>query len=171
MEFKKKIYYLLYQFAMYLPNTDSYINLFSKQIRAFCVKRFCRKVGTNVNIQRKAVISKDFSIGDNSGIGEDSIVGKYTIIGDNVMMGPQCCIYTRNHRHDYISKPMIEQGMEEWRPVTIGNDVWIGNRVIILPGVKIGNGVIIGAGAVVCKDVPDFVIVGGSPAKILKYRK
>lgn len=171
MKIKRIVCYLMYQFATYLPNTDSPVNLFSKQIRAFCVKGFCDKVGRNVNIQRKAIISKNFSIGDNSGIGEDSIVGKYTTIGDNVMMGPQCCIYTRNHRHDYINIPMIEQGMEEWKPVTIGNDVWIGYRVTILPGVKIGNGVIIGAGAVVCKDVPDFSIIGGNPAKVLKSRK
>ena len=53
----------------------------------------------------------------------------------------------------------------------IGNDVWIGARVIVLPGCKtIGNGVIIGAGAVVTKDIPDYAIVGGNPAKILKYR-
>ena len=53
----------------------------------------------------------------------------------------------------------------------IGNDVWIGSRVTILPGVKIGNHVIIGASAVVTKDVPDYAIVGGNPARILKMRK
>ena len=56
------------------------------------------------------------------------------------------------------------------RPVTIGNDVWIGAEVIILPGVSIGNGAIIAAGAVVNKDVEDYAIVGGVPAKLIKYR-
>ncbi len=170
MDFKRNFYYLLYKFAMYLPNTDSHINLFSKQIRGFCVNAFCKKGGKNINIQRKAIISKDITIGDNSGIGENSIIGKYTTIGANVMMGPQCYIYTRNHRHDDTNVDMIEQGMEKWKPVNIGNDVWIGSRVTILPGVNIGNGVIIGAGAVVCKDIPDFTIVGGNPAKIIKHR-
>ena len=55
-------------------------------------------------------------------------------------------------------------------PVIIGNDVWIGANVVILPGVTIGNGVIIAAGAVVSKDVPDYAIVGGVPAKVIKYR-
>ena len=55
--------------------------------------------------------------------------------------------------------------------VIIGDDVWIGTRVIILPGVRVGTGSIIGAGAVVTKDVPDYAIVGGVPAKIIKFRK
>lgn len=55
--------------------------------------------------------------------------------------------------------------------VVIGNDVWIGMRSIIMPGVKIGNGVVIGAGAVVTKDIPDYAVVGGVPAKIIRFRK
>lgn len=54
--------------------------------------------------------------------------------------------------------------------VTIGNDVWIGTRVIIMGGVKIGNGAVIGAGAIVTKDVPDYAIAVGVPAKVVKYR-
>lgn len=110
-------------------------------------------------------------IGNHSGIGEGSIISKYTRIGDNVMMGPQCYIYTRNHRHDNIDIPMIKQGVEDWKPVTIEDDVWIGSRVTILPGVHIGKGVIIGAGSVVTKDIPPYTIVAGNPAKIVKYRK
>ena len=57
------------------------------------------------------------------------------------------------------------------QPITIGDDVWIGRRVMLLPGVSIGKGAVIGAGAVVTKDVPEFAVVGGVPAKIIKWRK
>ena len=87
------------------------------------------------------------------------------------MIGPEVIIYTQNHSFDRIDIPMCEQGFQEECKVEIGNDVWIGARVIILPGVKIGNGCVIGAGAVVTKDVPDYCVVGGNPAKILKVRK
>ena len=74
------------------------------------------------------------------------------------------------HKFDDCSIVMRKQGFQETKPVFIGNDVWIGGRVTILPGVHIGNHSIIGAGSVVTKDVPDNVIVGGAPAKVIKLR-
>lgn len=62
------------------------------------------------------------------------------------------------------------QGTEEKKMVTIGNDVWIGQRVTIMPGVTIGDGCIIATNAVVTKDVPPYSVVGGVPAKVLKSR-
>ena len=63
------------------------------------------------------------------------------------------------------------QGFATEKPVLIADDVWIGARVIILPGVRIGTGAVIGAGAVVTKDMPDYSVVGGNPARVLKMRK
>lgn len=87
-------------------------------------------------------------------------------IGDYVMIGPGVLISTVNH-------PLSPMGRRRHlgiaKPVTIGNDVWIGGNAVILPGVNIGNNVIIAAGAVVTKDIPDNCIAGGVPAKIIKY--
>lgn len=92
------------------------------------------------------------------------------VIGNNVMMGPDVVILTHSHNIDRVDVPMGQQG--SWvRKVTIGNDVWIGMRSIIMPGITIGDGAIIGAGAVVTKDVPDYAVVGGVPARIIRFRK
>ncbi len=86
-------------------------------------------------------------------------------IGDYVMIGPNTMISTVNH-------PMTPMGRRKHlaivKPVKIGNDVWIGGNVTILPGVTIGNNVVVAAGAVVTKDVPDNTLVGGVPAKVIK---
>ena len=66
---------------------------------------------------------------------------------------------------------MNQQGNQKEQPVTIMDDVWIGARAIILPGVTIGQGAIVAAGAVVTKDVPPFAIVGGVPARLIDYRE
>jgi len=87
------------------------------------------------------------------------------------MMGQDVVVFSINHEFDRTDIPMIKQGFQENQPVIIGNDVWIGDRVIILPNVKIGDGVIIGAGSVVAKSIPEFAIVVGNPAKVIKYRK
>ena len=171
-----KIYlcYILYQlFGRYLPNNDGYMSkLFcSKYIRAALVKGFTGSKSRNLYINKNAEISRFLVIGHNSGIGANSVIGRSTVIGNDVMMGPGCRLYTRNHSFERIDIPMNKQGVQDFKPIVIGNDVWIGDSVIILPGVHIGSGSIIGAGAVVTKDVPDYAIVGGNPAKILKYRK
>ena len=121
-------------------------------------------------LKRGANFSTKLSLGDNSGVGKRASLQGTVTIGNDVMMGPDCIIYTVNHCFDSIDVPMIKQGFYPEEPVEIGDDVWIGGRVTILPGVKIGNHVIIAAGAVVTKDVPDYAIVGGVPAKILKFR-
>lgn len=86
-------------------------------------------------------------------------------IGDYVMIGPNTMISTVNH-------PMTPMGRRKHlavaKPVTIGNDVWIGGNVTILPGVTIGNNVVIAAGAVVTKDIPDNTLAGGVPARPIR---
>ena len=124
-----------------------------------------------MNIETDAKFSTSVQLGNYSGLGEHCRIHGKVIIGDYVMMGPDCVIYTRNYRFDRCDIPMCQQGFSPEKEVVIGNDVWIGGRVTIMPGVQIGSGAIIAAGAVVTKDVPDYAIVGGCPAKVIKYRK
>ena len=156
--------------ANVFPQNHSKINIGQKCIRAFCGKLFLMKCGKNVNIQKNTRFSHKCTIGDNSGIGENSILYGPVYIGDDVMMGPEIIIYTQNHEFSSLDKPMRLQGYQDVKPVIIGNDVWIGGRVIILPGVQIGNGAVIGAGAVVTKNVPQYAVVAGNPASVKKYR-
>ncbi|GEB76840.1 maltose acetyltransferase domain-containing protein [Sporolactobacillus inulinus] len=86
-------------------------------------------------------------------------------IGDHCMFGPGVHIYTAAHP---LNAALRISGVEFGKPVTIGNNVWIGGRAVINPGVTIGNNVVIGSGSVVTKDVPDNVAIGGNPARIIK---
>lgn len=162
------IYYI---FAQYLPASTNRYFRWCRSIRYFCVKRCFDKCGKEVNVEKGARFGtgKGIVIGDHSGIGVNCSIHGPLTIGDNVMMGPEVVVLTNSHRFDKVDIPMNMQGTDS-DPVVIGNDVWIGTRAIILPGVTIGSGVIIGAGAVVTKDIPDFAVVGGVPAKIIYYR-
>jgi len=97
-----------------------------------------------------------------------STIGKL-VIKDGVIAGPYLKIFTANH--NYKSKEAIPyDGKILLDPVLINDNVWIGGNVTIVPGITIGEGAVIGAGAVVTKNVPDYAIVGGNPAKIIGYR-
>ena len=158
--------------ARFLPASTTIWKFFtSKQIRRFLVRHFVTYAGNDINIEHGALFSRHIRIGNNSSIGINAFISHPGVsIGDNVMMGRDVMIYTVNHGHNLTDIPMIEQGKTEIRPVKIGNDVWIGARVIILPGVNIGDGVILAAGSVVTKDVPSYTIVAGTPAKIVKKK-
>lgn len=94
--------------------------------------------------------------------------GAKVTIGDNAFIAPNVGIYTAGHPLDEGQR---NQGLEYAYPVTIGNSVWIGAGVNILPGVTIGNNVVVGSGSVVTKDVPDNCVVAGNPATIKKHLK
>ena len=163
--------FLFDHLANKLPSSVARGGRHFKKLRADLARVYCRHVGENVNIEPHAYFNHALSIGDNSGIGSYSELYGEIQIGNDVMMGTHCIIYSRNHDFSRTDIPMWKQGFSAVKPVIIGDDVWIGGRVTILPGVHVGNGVVIGAGAVVTKDVPDYAVVGGNPAKVLKSRK
>lgn len=130
------------------------------------------------------VVLCNVSLGDFSYVAENSklnsvVVGKYCSIGPGVLMGlgihpsgvfvsthPVFFSIDNGSGISFVKKTLFD----EIKPITIGNDVWIGAGAIVLDGVSIGDGAIVAAGAVVTKDVPAFAVVGGVPAKIIKYR-
>ena len=162
---------IYYSFAKHLPPSTSGIRIGQKAIRGFCGKLMLKSCGKKVNIEKGAIFSARASLGDYSGIGINARINGTCTIGEKVMMGTDVVVITRNHAFDRTDIPMMDQGFEEERPVVIGNDVWIGDRVMILPGVHVGEGAILAAGAVVTKDVPAYASVGGVPARVIKMRK
>ena len=163
-----------YGIAKHLPTNETKLfGKLSRAIRETVTRRIFKHSGLTFNINRGAYFGTgiNVSIGNNSSIGRDCQLANDVSIGDDVMMAPEVAIFSVGHETSDTSIAMRLQGNMAPKPVSIGNDVWIGQRVMIMPGVNIGNGVIIAAGTIVTKDVPDFAVVGGNPAKIIKQRK
>lgn len=85
--------------------------------------------------------------------------------GDNVFIAPNCGFYTAGHPIDAVER---NKGLEYARPIAVGNNVWIGAGVSVLPGVSIGDNCVIGAGSVVVKDIPPYSLAVGNPCRIIK---
>lgn len=164
------VYYTL---ANKLPNNNKYIN-WGVRIRRFLINNIFFTVGKNVNIARNVYFGRGdkLSIGNNSGIGEGTYITLLdkVIIGNDVMISPQVMILTGGHKTNDVDVLLRKQPQLK-APVIIEDNVWIGSRAILLPGIRISTGSVIAAGAVVTKDVPPFSISGGVPAKVIKYRE
>lgn len=171
MELRRIIGKILYNgLGKHMPLSDSRFSFGSKKVRALCGKLILDRCGDHVNIEKGAQFSAAVSLGDNSGIGVNALIASGVTIGKDVMMGPECMIFTANHGMEHNGTAMWRQPHEEMKPVVIGDDVWIGARVTILPGVHIGDGCVIGAGSVVTKNVEPYSIVGGNPARVIRKR-
>ena len=171
LSLKKKISYILYNMiAKQLPRTYMPYSLGSKYIRYFLVKSFIDKCGENVKIQSGVLLSPSIELGDNCEINENVRIRSNIKIGNDVLLAPSVSLLSVNHTFTNIEIPIREQG-ENGGFIVIGDDVWIGTNAIVLPNIIIGNHVIVGAGTIVAKNIPDYAIVVGNPAKIIRYRK
>lgn len=163
---------IYYAVAWHFPTQPMPGWRFGYWLRRILIRHIAARCGRDVIVKHRAYLgsAKGLVIGDRTQLGHNSRIDHSVTFGNDVMMGPDVVIMTNSHAFDRLDVPMIAQGALERRPVVIGDDVWIGTRVIIMPGVKIGSGSIIGAGSVVTKDVPELAIVGGVPARVVKYR-
>lgn len=116
-------------------------------------------------------IGKGIKVGDNVGMGEYCHYGCAggIEIGDDTIVGIYVTMHSENHVFDDIAKPIRSQGVSH-KGIKIGRDCWIGAKVTVLDGAIVGNGCVVAAGAVVRGTFPDNCIIGGVPARILKYR-
>ena len=145
---------------------------FGASLRRFLAGRILEQCGRDVTIERGCHFGsgRHIRLGDRSGIGINAEVYPHVTIGRNVMMAPDVLLITENHKFTDTAIPMRDQGYFDFRPITVEDDVWIGQRAIILPGVTLGQGCVVGAGAVVSKDVPPYAVAVGNPARVVKSR-
>jgi maltose O-acetyltransferase len=143
------------------------------RLRAAFWRGWTRKVGEKsyISYNVKLECPERISIGRNTRIKNNCILDGHggLEIGDDVLLGFQSVIMTSTHRFRDAATPIRLQGHDR-KPVRIGNDAWVGARVIIQPGVTVGNGAVVGSAAVVTKDVPPFAVVAGVPARVMGRR-
>lgn len=130
--------------------------IFGSVGEGFCIEQpFQCDMGYNTHIGKKFFANYNLVILDSAKV----------TIGDNVFLGPDCGIYTTGHP---VNVKQRVEGIEYAMEVKIGNNVWVGGGVKIMPGVTIGDNSIIGSGSIVTKDIPAGVIAVGCPCKVLK---
>ncbi len=133
-------------------------------------------IGNNVVIARNSVISckgGDIEIGDNSNISLNCMIHseKSVVIGKNNLWAAYCYVIGGgNHDFDRIDIPIVQQGSHV-KGIVMNEDIWLGAGVRILDGCNIGRGVVVGAGSLVTKDIPDWHLAAGSPARIIRDRR
>jgi maltose O-acetyltransferase len=166
----RKLYYAAY--LIFLRNTPEDFrpySLFFPKLRSLFVSFYLNECGVKLRVKSGAEISPFCSVGDFSELGTRCLIQSNVTIGNHVIMGPDVKIYSRNHKSERTDVPVQSQG-KEYFETRIGDDVWIGANVIILPGVTIGDHSIIAAGSVVTKNIEAYSVTGGVPAKLIKKR-
>jgi len=174
----KGFIFTIYKFFLPLSNR---IKVYQNQLNVmYCLTRF-KSVGENVVFfpSESRIFYENISIGDDVFLGTNALIMATNLshisIGSKVMFGPNVSLIAGNHSTHIVGKYMFDYAEhdklpEDDQPIVISDDVWIGAGAIILSGVHVGRGAIVAAGSVVNKNVPPYAIVGGIPAKVIKYR-
>lgn len=140
---------------------------FDKRQKA--IRDILGKTGETFTIEQPFMCDYGYNIeiGENFYANHNLIIldGNKVKFGDNVFIAPNCGFYTAGHPIDVKTR---NEELEYAKPIEVGDDVWIGGNVVVLPGVKIGSNVVIGAGSVVNKDIPSNVVAVGNPCRVIK---
>lgn len=169
----RRIYLLLYYaVASRLPMQPFPGGYLFNKFRFFLVSKIIRECGREVMVKDRCYFGDGsrISVGDYSQLGQNAHLVGTINIGREVLMGPDVVMMATSHEYARIDISMMSQGEAPERPINIGSDVWLGTRVIILPGVNIGDHSIVAAGAVVTRSFPPFAIIGGVPARQIGTR-
>ena len=135
----------------------------------FFAKRKLASYGIGLRVNNPCVFSGEVTVGNHCNFnGMQILGGGKVVIGDYFHSGIECMIITQNHNYEGTKIPYDNTYIK--KTIHIGECVWFGNRVTVTGNINIGEGAIIAAGSVVCKDVPPLAIVGGNPARVIKYR-
>lgn len=133
------------------------------------IKEIFGKTGSVFTIEQPFMCDYGYNIeiGENFYANHNLIIldGNKVTFGDNVFIAPNCSFYTAGHPLDAERR---NKGLEYAKPIKVGNNVWIGGNVVVLPGVTIGDNVVIGAGSIVNKDIPSNTVAVGNPCKVIK---
>ena len=144
----------------------------NREAKKEIIRKLFRKTKENFLIEQPFMCDHGYNIeiGENFYANHNLIIldGNKVSFGDNVFIAPNCGFYTAGHPLDYRQR---NQGLEYAKPIKVGNNVWIGGNVVVLPGVTIGDNCVIGAGSIVTKDIPENTVAVGNPCKVIKTIK
>jgi chloramphenicol O-acetyltransferase type B len=135
------------------------------------VRRASAEAGPRLKVNGRSLVNRSTRLGTNVNMNGLQVIGPGPVtIGDNFHSGRGCVLYTHNHNHDSeVALPYDDTYVVQ--PVTIGDNVWLGDDVVVLPGVTIGEGAIIQVRSVVVADIPPLAIAGGHPCRAFTKRK
>lgn len=163
---------LYYSIGRHFPTSPVPGHRMGHAIRRKLFKGIVPSCGTGVIIEQNCHFGKadGLRVGNRSMLGDHARIGPHVTIGDDVIMGPDVVLMTTAHAFEDPNQPINRQGFLATRPIKIGNDVWLGTRVIVMPGVQIGDGAVIGSGSIVTHDIPTLSVAAGAPARVIRKR-